>query len=139
MTGVLGRLAAVVAGGRVPGAYAFHSDALPGTLAAALRAGGLAAHVLDTTGATDKRELLARCARDLALPAWFGHNWDALVDALRDVDGEHGTVVLWVGARTLPDELAAIALDVLRARTAAPPPLTLVVLDAPAAFDLPPL
>lgn len=36
----------------------------------------------------DKRSVLAGFASALDLPEWFGHNWDALVDALRDLDGD---------------------------------------------------
>jgi len=39
---------------------------------------------LDLTGVTDKAGLMDRVARDLALPAWFGRNWDALADSLSD-------------------------------------------------------
>jgi hypothetical protein len=40
--------------------------------------------VLDLDGVTDKAGLMDRCARDLALPEWFGRNWDALADCLAD-------------------------------------------------------
>ncbi|MEU1052821.1 barstar family protein [Streptomyces sp. NPDC005876] len=39
---------------------------------------------LDLDGVTDKAGLMDRCARDLALPDWFGRNWDALADCLAD-------------------------------------------------------
>lgn len=37
---------------------------------------------------TDKRSVLAEFASALALPSWFGHNWDALVDGLRELDAK---------------------------------------------------
>jgi RNAse (barnase) inhibitor barstar len=40
---------------------------------------------LDGTGLRDKRALLDRCVEEFALPAYFGHNWDALQDSLRDL------------------------------------------------------
>mgnify|MGYP001352663957 CR=1 FL=1 len=36
-------------------------------------------------GVDGKEAFLARCAVDLQLPSWFGHNWDALADCLRDL------------------------------------------------------
>ncbi|MFF7750614.1 barstar family protein [Streptomyces sp. NPDC007971] len=39
---------------------------------------------LDLAGVTDKTGLMDRTARALALPDWFGRNWDALVDSLSD-------------------------------------------------------
>ncbi|HET9380720.1 MAG TPA: barstar family protein [Streptomyces sp.] len=39
---------------------------------------------LDLDGVTDKAGLMDRCARALALPDWFGRNWDALADSLSD-------------------------------------------------------
>ncbi|MFI1163972.1 barstar family protein [Streptomyces sp. NPDC020801] len=39
---------------------------------------------LDLDGVTDKAALMDRAVRDLALPGWFGRNWDALADSLGD-------------------------------------------------------
>ncbi|MEU5342293.1 MULTISPECIES: barstar family protein [unclassified Streptomyces] len=39
---------------------------------------------LDLGGVTDKAGLMDRCAHELALPDWFGRNWDALTDSLSD-------------------------------------------------------
>ncbi|MEU7053090.1 barstar family protein [Streptomyces eurythermus] len=40
--------------------------------------------VLDLDGVTDKAGLMDRAVRALALPDWFGRNWDALADSLSD-------------------------------------------------------
>ncbi|MFB7506600.1 barstar family protein [Streptomyces broussonetiae] len=39
---------------------------------------------LDLDGVVDKAGLMDRVARALALPDWFGRNWDALADSLTD-------------------------------------------------------
>ncbi|MER6568387.1 barstar family protein [Streptomyces sp. NPDC001093] len=39
---------------------------------------------LDLDGVTEKAGLMDRAARALALPGWFGRNWDALADSLGD-------------------------------------------------------
>ncbi|WP_411106525.1 barstar family protein [Streptomyces sp. cmx-4-9] len=52
-------------------------------LAAARRAGRTALR-LDLEGVRTKAELMRRCADALRLPQWFGGNWDALADALKD-------------------------------------------------------
>lgn len=69
---------------------------------------------LDLAGVTDKAGLMDRIASALDLPGWFGRNWDALTDSLRDpsvwppeaVDrGLLIVVTAWQGyARTRPDE-----------------------------------
>lgn len=64
-----------------PGAPSAHS---PGVLDA-VRAAGWDTVELDLTGVRDKAAFLTVCARSLALPPWFGHNWDALADCLRDL------------------------------------------------------
>ncbi|MFC7829600.1 barstar family protein [Streptomyces sp. NPDC057375] len=71
---------------------------------------------LDLGGVTDKAGLMDRCARDLALPDWFGHNWDALADSLADPSvwpegaADRGLVLVVEGwrayAEARPDEWA---------------------------------
>ncbi|MET9256076.1 barstar family protein [Streptomyces sp. NPDC003717] len=71
---------------------------------------------LDLAGVTDKAALMDRCAHALALPDWFGRNWDALADALADPSvwpaetGERGLVLEVRGwgayAEARPDEWA---------------------------------
>jgi hypothetical protein len=132
---VLGRVALLVAGRRAPGVYAAHVSALPGTIAAALRAHDVPTAALDTAGIHDKAAFLECCARDLSLPAWFGRNWDALADVLRERRG----VLVWSGAGDLDADVVAVALDVLRERAAAAPPFSAVLLDPPGALALPAL
>ncbi len=40
---------------------------------------------IDLAGCTDKSDCLARIARSLEFPSWFGQNWDALFDCLADL------------------------------------------------------
>jgi len=56
-----------------------------GTLTEALRAGGWTHVELDLGGVSDKPAFMDRCVRALDLPDWFGRNWDALADCLRDL------------------------------------------------------
>ena len=66
-------------------------------------------------GALDKNELLARLARALQFPAWFGANWDALEDCLTDLSwlGADGHVLLLEGASGLPADDFGVLADVL--------------------------
>lgn len=60
----------------------------------------------DITEAQGKGEVLAELARTIKAPEWFGHNWDALADALGDlswIDGP-GYVLLMKGATFGPDD-----------------------------------
>jgi RNAse (barnase) inhibitor barstar len=59
-------------------------------LAAAAEEGHLYVCRADLAGCHDKGELLRRLAAALKLPSGFGHNWDALVDSLRDLGWLHG-------------------------------------------------
>ncbi|MBE1162699.1 barstar family protein [Dyella acidiphila] len=59
-------------------------------LAAAAEEGNLYVCRADLAGCHDKSDLLRRMAMALKLPAGFGHNWDALVDSLRDLGWLHG-------------------------------------------------
>ena len=68
------------------------------------------AHV-DLAGAQDKEALLERLAVALALPEWFGGNWDALEDCLTDLSwlAGAGHVILLKGQGELPaDDLGVL-------------------------------
>ena len=74
--------------------------------------------VLDGTEVDTKEAFLELCAESLALPEWFGMNWDALEECLGDLDlGEdEGVAVLWSGWGELAEAGAtdfATALDLL--------------------------
>lgn len=59
---------------------------------------------------TDKASTLANFARDLRLPDWFGHNYDALYDCLLglDLDGEHPIDIVVDHAKNLRRENRAV-------------------------------
>ncbi|MFJ8491631.1 barstar family protein [Streptomyces sp. NPDC094038] len=69
---------------------------------------------LDLDGVADKAGLMDRIAAALELPDWFGRNWDALTDSLRDPSVwppeavDRGLLIVvtgWQGyARSRPDE-----------------------------------
>ena len=65
----------------------YESDAadLP-ALAAAARDAGLLVRRIGLDGCRDKQALLLRIGTMLDLPAGWGRNWDALMDALRDLE-----------------------------------------------------
>jgi RNAse (barnase) inhibitor barstar len=63
-------------------------DLTPEAVAALLRLAaslGLDAARIDLAGCCDKQEFLARTAKALGFPDWFGGNWDALFDCLADL------------------------------------------------------
>lgn len=64
---------------------------------AAVRAAGLATVSLDLTGVRDKTAFMDRCAHALALPDWFGRNWDALADCLTDQGRAPGRLLVVTG------------------------------------------
>ena len=66
---------------------------------------------LDTRGAGDKAAFLAACARDLHFPDYFGGNWDAFEECLRDF-GTGPTLLVWTGAADVPDDVRETALQI---------------------------
>jgi RNAse (barnase) inhibitor barstar len=73
--------------------------------------------VLDTRGARDKQSFLTACARSLAFPDYFGHNWDALADSLGEFARARSPVlVVWTGASDLAAADRDIAVDIMSER-----------------------
>ena len=119
-------LAALMAGRRPPGIYRWHAAFEVADVKHTVEhAGGRFAH-LDGWKTETKAEFLTAIGEALAFPDYYHHNFDALLDCLRDVgsypedpDSEAGTVLLWDGwgpfARA--DERAfSVALSVLSQR-----------------------
>jgi RNAse (barnase) inhibitor barstar len=75
---------------------------------------------IDTNGVTERSGVFAAMQEAFGFPTWFGHNLDALVDVLRDVTFEPGTLLVWSGAETFaaadPPQYGKV-LAVLRSRS----------------------
>ncbi|UNK57391.1 barstar family protein [Pseudoxanthomonas daejeonensis] len=67
------------------GVYQVDAADVP-ALAAAARDAGLLVRRIDLAGCRDKQTLLLRIATMLDVPGGRGGNWDALMDALRDLE-----------------------------------------------------
>ena len=57
----------------------------PDALRAAAAAAKLGWHAVNLARVARKQEFLAACAKSLRFPKWFGGNWDALADCLKDL------------------------------------------------------
>lgn len=85
-----------------------------------------------------ERELLAEAGRALALPDWYGRNWDALADCLSGLPGR--TLLMVFDAEQVladaPDRFAVL-VDVLRSARAPGPvaPFQAVFVAGPGAAD----
>lgn len=107
-------LASILRGPAAPVLHRLAPDVAPAAVERAAVAAGWGFAVVESGDAADKAGALAAFQSGLGLPEWFGHNLDALVDALRDIDpGDDaaGLVVLW----DRPDRFAAAAADDYRA------------------------
>jgi hypothetical protein len=94
-------LAKVLAGRRPPGVYHWTSSASARDVRHAVEHAHWSFVLLDTCAVEDKVQFLAVSHDSFGFPDWFGHNFDALGDALSDVrpaarDAE-GVLVLWDG------------------------------------------
>ena len=63
----------------------FHLTADARQTAEAAAAAGLAAYRIDIGRAHDQAEFMEGVSQALLFPGWFGHNWDALADCLKDL------------------------------------------------------
>jgi hypothetical protein len=112
-------LAAVLADRRTPGVYRWSSPAGVKDVRHVVEHAGWSFVHLDTWTIEDKGAFLEAAAEAFGFADDLGLSWDALLDALRDVRSEHGTVVVWDGwspfARAAQPSFS-VALDVLRQR-----------------------
>lgn len=77
-------LRSILADAEHSGAY-FIDERDTGVMAEAGKGLDYAVMRADLTGCTDKAGLMQRLAKAGQFPEWFGGNWDALSDALRDL------------------------------------------------------
>lgn len=77
-------LRSVLADPALSGVYMVEASGSADFLAAAM-ALDFAAAAVDLSGCTEKQDALARFAKALRFPAWFGGNLDALADCLTDM------------------------------------------------------
>ena len=70
---------------------------------------------LNLAGVENKQQFLSTCAKGLRLPEWFGGNWDALADCLKDLYADCVVNCLNSGkfAEAAPDDYA-VALEIFR-------------------------
>jgi hypothetical protein len=143
---VTGKFDRLIRSGR---AGVFAAPRVIGPLRAAAKGTGIAWFDLDLAGVTGREAFLKRCGEKLQLPAYFGHNWDALRDCLLDFAGagSPGAVVHWrrgaALAKRAPDAVKT-ALEILRESSlywASTGRVFLVVVERDSApgLDLPPL
>jgi hypothetical protein len=113
----------ILTGRRPPGVYTWPVDRREAARGAAeAERAGRRIFWLDGHGVHDKRALLVRCAEEFVLPSYFGHNWDALQDSLRDLSwapANCGYLVLYELWRELADADPAAHRTLLDVFTAA--------------------
>jgi len=127
-----------IPGDLAPGVHRLRSKEPTAEVAGLLVAAGWAVRVVDLADAADKVAIMDSFVVGLGLPAWFGRNWDALADVLRDLgwwpSGRRGRVVVIHGAGrqdTGTERDRSTLLGVLRTGTdswaATPTPLVVLL------------
>ncbi len=110
-------LAGFLAGHTTPGVFRWHSAATPEDVRHTVEHAGWRFGYVDGWTHQDKGALLDAFAQTFAFPDYFGRNFDALLDCLRDLS--EPTVLLWDGWGPLAREdkqAFDVAVDVLNQR-----------------------
>ena len=87
----------LLSGARPAGLYRLTSRAGSASIASQAEQRGWRFFRLDGRQIASKSDFLQACAEALGFPSYFGHNWDALEDSLRDLSwapSEHGYLLL---------------------------------------------
>lgn len=106
------------------GLHALDTELTPARLEQAAHHLGYAFAHADLAHCTAKADFLERMATALALPGWFGQNWDAFADCLNDLSwlDAPGHVIVLTNAidfRLGNPEGFAVAIDILAETSAA--------------------
>jgi RNAse (barnase) inhibitor barstar len=113
-------LAGLLAGHHPPGVYQWHAAFGPDDVRHTVEHAGARFAYVDGWTHQEKTELLEALAEALKFPDSFGHNFDALADCLRDIEGDP-VVLLWDGWGPLArsDRRAfEVTADIFAGRTA---------------------
>jgi len=85
-----------------PGVHRLRSKEPTSDVVELMTRAGWTVRVVDLAEARDKAAIMDAFVAALDLPAWFGRNWDALADALKDLGwwpaGRRGRLVVIRGA-----------------------------------------
>jgi RNAse (barnase) inhibitor barstar len=135
-------LAGLLAGHHAPGVYQWHAAFGPDDVRHTVEHAGARFAYVDGWTHQEKTELLGALADALDFPETFGHNFDALNDCLRDLNGQP-VVLLWDGWGPLArsDRRAFdVTTDILADRTAdGPSPMSVLLRGEGPEIDVPSL
>lgn len=109
---------AIVTGVRLPGIYRLNSRAKPSALLGDVAKAGWRTFYVDGHQIYDKASFLKAFAEALQFPNYFGNNWDAFEECIRDLPAARGYVLLYdqVSQFALKEpEEWEVALDILAA------------------------
>lgn len=93
-----GTLHALLTGALPAGVYRLASRARAGTIARMAEEHGRRFFYLDGRQIATKSDFMQACAKAMQFPSYFGYNWDALEDSLRDLSwapAQNGYLVLY--------------------------------------------
>jgi hypothetical protein len=113
------KLTDLLTGALAPGIYRLASRANVAIIAARAEKRGWRFFHLDGQQIATKDHFLRACATAMRFPSYFGNNWDALEDSLRDlawIPAQSGYLLLYDAAgrfATAHPEDFAVALDIL--------------------------
>ncbi len=86
----------VIFDGLAPGVYRYAGRVGNTELLRWAQAHSWSAWQVNGAGVKNKADFLAALKQAMHLPVWLGHNWDALDEALRDLDGQRAPGYLLV-------------------------------------------
>lgn len=118
------------------GIYRMHGDA---EVEDALRGSALALERVSLQGAHSKKAVLSRLAQALEFPRWFGGNWDALADCLKDLSWREAEGYVLVLTGQAPPELIDVLADSAEFWKAEGKPFFALFVDPDAKLALPEL